>query len=346
MIRRLVLAGFLVLATLPPNARAESSDDDTPRLSTSLSVWRTSGNTTWSHDASAAEPRFGNPTSRLEYDNIDSTVVELRGRVDLPAGIFAELAYGTGEADGGTLTDTDFASARGAEAFGTTVSGAHAYSETVSILDGDSVRYFDARAGKEMLRSRDERFRGGLAARYLHWTEQYSARGVNQTICTAPDRLCLPQGTVAFRDRNVIFNDMRWRALFIGVWGRHRLSERLHLSADLAYSPLADLSSDDRHVLRADLAQDPSFRLEGQGQAATARIEATYHFSPRLAAALGLRYWWMAVRDEARGFTAFPAGGAPFSAPLNRFESERYGVTLSISYALGAVDQPAASRPD
>lgn len=340
MIRRVVLASFLLLSGLNPSIRADDSSarEDAFRVSTSLSVWQSAGRTAWSHDASAFEPLFGNPTSRLEYDSVDSTIVELRARVDLPDRLFLELAYGAGDAEGGTLTDSDFVSARGAAAFGTTVSGAHPYSETVSILDGDSVHYFDARVGKEVFRSRDNRSRAGPSVRYLDWTERYSARGINQTICTAPNRLCLPQGTVGLGDRTVLFNDAHWRALFIGVWGRHRLNERFDLSGELAFSPLADLKSDDRHFLRADLAQDPSFRLEGQGRAATARIEATYQLNPRLAASLGGRYWWMEVRNEARGFTAFPAGGAPFSSKLNSFQSERYGVTLSLSYALGATD--------
>lgn len=338
--QRLVLAACLALSSLYPAVRAEvtSPDEDTPRFSTSLSIWESTGNTTWSHDASAAQPLFGNPTSRLEYDGVDSTIVELRGRFDLPVGVSVELAYGAGSADGGRLTDSDFASARGAEVFGTAGSGSNVYSETVSILDGDAVHYFDARLSGEVYRTGDNRTRAGLSARYLDWTEQYSARGVTQTLCTAPNRACLPQGTVAFTDRRVIYNDARWRALFVGFWGRHRLNQRLELSGELGYSPLADLTSDDQHLLRADLARNPSFRLEGQGRAATARIEADYRFTPRLAASLGFRYWWMEVRSEARGFTAFPAGGDPFSARLNSFESERYGVTLSVTYRLGAID--------
>lgn len=320
------------------HAAESSGDDDARDLSMSLSVWESTGQTTWSHDASAAEPLLGNPTSRLEYDSIDSTIIELRGRLDLPARVFAELAYGAGDVNNGRLTDADFVSRRGAEALGTTVQGAHAFSETVSILDGDSVSYIDARLGKEIIRSRDGGSRVGVSARYLDWTEKYSASGVRQTICTAPNRLCLPEGTVALTNREVIFNEAHWRALFIGAWGRHRVNERFGLSGELALSPLADLTSDDRHLLRTDLNQDRSFRLAGQGRAATARVEATYQLDARLAASLGVRYWWMEVRDESRGFTAFPAGSAPFSARLNSFESERYGITLSVSYALGAVN--------
>jgi hypothetical protein len=340
MIRRLAFMAFLVTIGLNPTARAgmPATTGDASRVNVSLSAWQSTGNITWSHDASAFEPLFGNPTSRLEYDKVDSTIVELRARIELTERLFVELAYGAGDVDSGRLTDTDFVSASGARAFGTTVAGPHAYSETISILDGDSIHFIDARLGREFFRSPDHRSRAGLAARYLDWTEKFSARGVLQTVCTAPGRLCLPQGTFGFVDREVIYNDARWRALFIGAWGRHRVNERLTLSGELSLSPFADLSSDDRHALRSDLASDPSFRLTGQGRAATAGIEAAYHFNPRLAASIGVRYWWMEVRNEARGFTAFPADGAPFSSKLNSFESERYGVTLSLSYALGAIN--------
>lgn len=340
MIPRLVAVLVLLpaLVAAADHTRAGSAEPDTPRVRTTLSLWESTGDTTWSHDASGANPRFGDPTSKLEYDDVDSTIVELRARVDLPERFFLELAYGAGDAQGGRLTDADYVSGLGAEAFGTAVPGAHAYSETVSILDGNSVSFFDVRAGRLFYRSPGGRTAAGLAARYLDWSEKYSARGVNQTICTAPGRLCLPQGTAGFTGTQVIYNDARWRAAFIGVWGRHRLGDSLELSGELAFAPLADLNSDDKHLLRSDLGTDPSFRLEGQGTAATAQLDATYHINSRLAASVGVRYWWAEVRNEARGFTAFPAVDAPYSARLNSFETQRYGLTLSVSYALSAVD--------
>jgi len=149
MVQRLILCALVVLSgpICALRAALASPDGNSPGFSMSLSVWQSTGTTTWSHDASAAEPLFGNPTSRLKYDGVDSTIVELRARADLPEGSFVELAYGAGSAYSGHLTDADFVSAQGAEAFGTAVSGAHAYSETVSILDGDAVHYFDAMFG-------------------------------------------------------------------------------------------------------------------------------------------------------------------------------------------------------
>ncbi|HSH42380.1 MAG TPA: hypothetical protein VK973_09700 [Arenicellales bacterium] len=340
MTARLLLASWLFLAGAHPSVAADAGTprDEPSAVTVSLATWFSTGGSAWAHDASAVQPLFGNPTSRLEFDNVDADIIELRGRFNLPRDLFVELAYGAGNARGGRLTDADFVSALGARSLGTSVSGPHAYAETVSILDGDAVHYFDARIGRTLLRTRDRNSRLSLAARYLDWTEKYSARGVTQTICTAPGELCLPQGTIAFSGRQVLYNDARWRALFIALGGSHRFNDKVTLSGELAFSPLADLQSDDQHFLRADLARDPSFRLEGQGQAATVRLQGEYRLSPRLTAGLGVRWWWMEVRNESRGFTAFPAADAPFSSHLNRFESERYGITLSLSWAFGALN--------
>jgi len=337
---RLLLASclFLAGAAPAPAVDATSTRTDSSPVALSLATWMSTGGSTWAHDSSAVQPLFGNPTSRLEFDNVDSDIIELRARIELPRDFSLELAYGAGSAGGGRLTDSDFVSALGAGELGTTQAGPHAYSETVSILDGDAVHYVDASVGRTVFRTRDRGSQLSLAARYLDWTEKYSARGVTQTTCTSPGSLCLPQGTIAFTGRQVLYNDARWRALFIALRGRHRVNEKISLSGELAFSPLADLRSDDQHFLRADLARNPSFRLEGQGQAATARIQGEYRLSRRLTAGLGVRWWWMEIRNEPRGFTAFPAASAPFSSRLNRFESERYGVTLTLSWALGALD--------
>lgn len=336
---RSAVFAFALLTTLQVTARAaeppEGVRQGAPPVHTSLSVWQSTGSTTWSHDASASQPLFGNPTSRLEYSGVDSTIIELRVRVDLSRRWIGELAYGAGEARGGELEDADFLSAQGAAFFGTSVAGQHAYSKTVSDLSGDAVRYFEVKLNREMYRSPDRRSSAGVATSFLDWREQYLARGFTQTVCTAPNLLCHPSGFSALAGREVVSSDAEWRALFVGVWGTRRFGERVSVSGKLSYAPLANLDSHDRHLLRSDLAQSPSFRLAGNGQAATAELNATYRLGPRLTAGLGLRYWWMQVVDERHGLTVYPADAEPFSARLKSFESRRYGVMLNLTYALG-----------
>ena len=306
-----------------------------PDIDLSLGVWSSTGSTTWTHDASAFEPLVGNPTSRLDYDGVDSTIVELRAHIHLPRGFKAEIAYGAGDAEDGRFTDQDFLSAKGAEFFDSSVQGEHLYSETTSDLNGDTVRYFDIELDKTMYGSHGAETEAGVSVRYLNWNEKHRAQGLTQTICTAPNRICVPEGFSGFNDRDVILNDARWQALFVGVWAERQINERLGLSGEIFFAPLADLTSDDRHLLRPDLSQSPSFRLTGVGRGVAARVDANYRFTPRLTGSVGFRYWWAEVTNETGGFIVFPASGEPFGATLKRFESERYGLILNLVYALG-----------
>lgn len=327
-----------VAAVLVTNTAAYASEQKKPKVDVSIAIWESTGGTVWTHDASAFEPLVGNPTSRLEYDGVDSTIVELRARAELRRGWSAELAYGAGDAKDGQLIDQDFLSATGAISFGSSMQGEHLYSETVSGLDGDAIRYFDAKVVKELLHSANGKTKAGASLRYLNWKEKYRVRGVRQTVCTVPNLLCFPQGFSGFDNQDAVLNDARWQAVLFGVWGTHRIGERIALSGELFYSPLADLSSDDRHFLRPDLGQSPSFRLTGIGQAATLQIDAAYAVTSRLSASVGFRYWWMEVSNEDGGFAVFPAGTDPLGATLKQFESERYGVVLNIVYAFGVQD--------
>ena len=159
-------------------------------------------------------------------------------------------------------------------------------------------------------------------------------------MCTAPFSLCAPVGTSGFAGSNVIFNDVDWEAVFIGIDGSHRFGDRVAVSGRLAWSPRAELNNSDIHFLRSDLEQDPSFRMNGTGQAYAADINADVAITAALSAHLGFRYWKMDVENEPAGWTTFPRGGAPISAELTNFETERKGVTLGLSYVWGA--QPDA----
>ena len=306
------------------------------RFTLTAKLWQSGGDTSWNHNASALDPLLGDPSSQLRYQNVDSTVLEIRGRTLLPHRFFAELGVGAGNIDEGTLVDEDFLSAQGALAFGASVPGEHAFSSTISEIDGDDLHFFDLVLGLEVFRSRDHRSNLSLFGSYLDWSESYRAQGVLQTTCTVPNALCAPAGFTGFTGQDVIVNELRWRAVFLGVDGTHSFTSRFSVNARLSFSPLADLDNEDGHLLRTDLRQDPSFRMAGTGTAYSADLSASYRFSSRLAAHLGYRYWKMQVNDESGGWTSFPRNGPAFSAELNRFETERHGFTLGLSYRWGA----------
>ena len=186
-------------------AQGDESAGEEDRFTLTAKVWQTSGDTAWSHNASAADPLLGDPSSQLQYQCIDSTVLEIRGRGRLPRRFFLELGIGAGNIDEGTLLDEDFLSAQGAAAFGALVPGEHAFSTTVSEIDGDDLHYLDVVLGLGVYRSQDGRSELSVFGSYLDWNESYRAQGVVQTSCTVPNVLCAPAGFTGFAGQDFFY---------------------------------------------------------------------------------------------------------------------------------------------
>lgn len=108
----------------------------------SINTWVTEGQTKWRHDASALDPDLGVPSSELDYQGVDSNIVELSIYNKLPSGHSLKLSIGAGSIDNGVLVDDDYLSASGAVTYGATQSGAHRFSRTHSDIDGSGLFYF------------------------------------------------------------------------------------------------------------------------------------------------------------------------------------------------------------
>ncbi len=311
-----------------------------PKMTVGIKVWDSQGEMTWSHNASPQDPTLGNPTSRLTYQDIDSTVAEITGHIELPQRFYLELVWGSGDIDEGSLADEDFLSAFGAQFFGTTQSGEHLFSRTVSHVNDTDLHYYSLKLGRNVFDRQDRRGGIGLFGQLQFWSEQTRAVGIRQTVCTSPNILCAPAGFVGFNDTTVIKNDVDWRSLFIGVDGYYHLNNKFTVSGTLAYSPLTKVENEDIHFLRSDLAQNPSFKLDGEGETLNAEVNLSYQFTANFAGHAGLRYWKARIDNEAAGWSAFPAGGGQEFADLNELESERKGVTLGASYSFGGRQKP------
>ncbi len=271
----LALAGLLMAA--PALAAGERSADIKagPNVTLGIKIWASQGDMTWNHNASAVDSRFGNPTSRLTYQDIDSTVAEIMGHIRLPQRFYLELVWGSGDIDEGTLVDDDFLSAVGAQFFGASRRGEHLFSRTHSDVNDDGLHYYSLKLGRDVFRSQDRRGGIGLFGKYQVWTEETRAVGVRQIVCTTP-RLCQPVGFAGFANTDVIENDVDWDSLFIGVDGYYKFNDKFTVSGMLAYSPIAQVESEDIHFLRSDLAKNPSFRLEGDGETINAEVNLNY----------------------------------------------------------------------
>ncbi len=309
-----------------------------PKITLGLKLWDSKGEMTWNHNASIQDPTLGNPTSKLTYRDIDSTVAEIMGRMALPQRFYLELVWGSGDIDDGSLVDEDFLSAFGAQFFGTTQSGSHLFSQTVSDVDAFDLHYYSLKLGRDVLSTDDKRGGIGVFGQLQYWSEKTRALGIRQLVCTSPNNLCAPAGFVGFSNTAVIENDVDWRSLFLGVDGHYDLNDKFSISGMLAWSPVAKVKNQDFHFLRADLAQDPSFELDGEGEAYSAEINLNYRFTPNFAGHAGLRYWKAKIEDERSGWSIFPSGGGRIFADLNELESERRGITIGASYTFGGRD--------
>ncbi len=329
------LAGLVLIVPSASAGEWRTKFQAGPEVTLGLKIWDSDGEMTWNHSAQMLDPTLGNPTSKLTYKDIDSTVAEIMGRVALPQRFYLELVWGSGDIDDGSLVDEDFLSAFGAQFFGTTQSGGHLFSQTISEVDAVDMHYYSLKLGRDVFTTNDQRGSVGVFGKLQYWTEKTRALGIKQTVCTSPDNLCAPVGFSGFNNTAVIENDVDWRSLFIGVDGHYDVNDKFSVSGTLAWSPVSKVENQDFHFLRADLAQDPSFELDGEGETYSAEINLNYQFTPNLEGHAGFRYWKAKIENERSGWSIFPAGGGRVFADLNELENERKGITLGATYTFG-----------
>lgn len=339
----IIFFGLVGLMITHPTVSSEwqTKLQTTPKMAVGIKVWDSQGKMTWSHNASPQDPTLGNPTSRLTYQDIDSTVAEVSGHIELPQRFYLELVWGSGDIDDGSLVDEDFLSAFGAQFFGTSQSGEHVFSRTVSHVVDTDLHYYGLKLGRDILDHQHGRGGIGLFGQLQVWSEDTRAVGIRQTVCTSPNVLCAPEGFSGVNNTTVIENNVDWRSLFIGVDGHYHLNDKFTISGTLAYSPLTKVENEDIHLLRTDLAQSPSFKLDADGDTVNAELNLSYHFTRNVTGHAGLRYWKAKVENERAGWSAFPAGGGREFADLNELESERKGLILGVSYTFGLQPRPA-----
>lgn len=326
----LVLHGLQAHAAAPPG-------NGTPtrplRFDVGLSAWITTGNTTWSHNASGVSSALGNPSSTLDYKDVAANFVELSAKATLRERWFARAAFGFADIGGGRLVDDDFVSAEGAASFGTTVSGAHRFSRTFSNVEGSQSWYVQGEVGGRAWTFPRRRGRLDLFAGFQYWTQRHQATGVTQLECTAlaPSPIqCNPAGTVSNAGETVITNTQIWRSIELGLDTEIRLHRRVSVTGRAAFLPITWLTDEDVHQLRTDLQQNPSFRMTGWGIGAQLEGGASVQLLSRLFFDVGYRFWWNRTLDGE--WENFPVGGGGVTVPLTQFRTSRQGVTFGLRY--------------
>ncbi len=277
----------------------------------------TTGQTDWNHDASTAG--LGNPASELIYEELDTLALEFNGRVSLRrlgSGFSKSFVRGSvgfdADSGDGNFRDDDWNAAQVLT------------SSTDSVIPGTDLFYLTADVGHEWLTFGEGRGSLALFMGYSYWTEENEAYG-------AYNRLTGAQAiSTAIR---VINNKVEWHSFRLGALAELPLSDRLNLTADVAFIPYADMHNEDSHLLRTvmtDLGPAPNVIMDGSGLGFQGEVGLAYDLTQNWAAALDFRYWNLqGDGDITLGVdSTTPAG--PF--PLNDFDTFRYGISAGLTY--------------
>jgi len=299
-------ASFALLLCLSFPARAQGDEFG-------ARYWYSEGRTTRSHNAQFADPRVGNPTSVLTWEDLTAHSLELHGRKTFAGGTHGDWYVkgyaGFGDIKSGSLDDEDF------------FAGQRKFSDTTSTVKGDSLTYASVDVGTDVWRSSTGR--AGFFLGYHIWREYVDAYGIVRTVPpfgrTDPDSLL------------VISNEVTWQSLRIGFAGEWNVSPPTRIKLDAAFVPFAHVRDADSHWLRQDPSQPdflgpvPNIHSKGDGYGFQLDAELRHLVQRDWEIGAGLRYWWLRARDGEHQ-------QAGRNLQLLELESQRVGLTLSVTH--------------
>jgi len=303
-----------------------------PKVEVALGAWISSGETRWAHNASGSSALFGNPTSKLIYQDHSTNIAELTVKVPIGSKLFGRINIGGASGGGGTLTDNDYLAA----------DGGNPSSVTASNLSGNTTFYLNLDGGMRLHTFADQRgWIDGIVG-FQYWYQQYQAYGVSQVTCTnagatvvidpgpPAQTLCNPGASPISTSVLAITNTSSWYSIRAGGQVEYQLTRYLGLQGSVALNPLSILNNKDIHHLRSDLQQNPSFSMLGIGIGGDADVGIKVMIVRNLFFNLGYRVWWNQTYTGT--LTGYPVGAASASFPLTQFQSLRHGTTFGLNF--------------
>jgi hypothetical protein len=299
---RLFVFALLAAATV---ARAQSPVVLQNGWELGVRYWFSDGTTQWSHNAQGIDPSLGNPTSILTYDDVRAHSLELHARKSFAGSWFVRGNAGLGAVTDGRLIDEDFDT------------GQVKFSESNSPVKGNGLVYATLDVGRDIWVLSAGGGTVGLFAGYHHWRERLDTYGATW-----------PVNSFGFADVResvpFISNEATWNSLRLGVSWNASINARTRVSLDAAWLPYARLRNEDSHWLRSDFGPAPNVFIKGRGYGFQLDLELRHRLSDNWEAGAGFRHWWIEARNGNVSTNVF-------SAPLVEFESQRTGLTLSLT---------------
>jgi hypothetical protein len=275
----------------------------------------TTGETTWSHDASKLNPILGDPSSKLTYKDNDTHIVDLGAKFHLTRRWYLQGNGGFSvDFDRGRLIDDDY------------LAGQYLYSRTSSSITGTGTWYVNGNVGYRAVEFPNGRGQLELLGGFRYWRTEHEATGFDRLVCDPNVTSCVPQSSAA----RAITNTTHWiTPVQVGINTDYRLTGRLSIGLKASVSPISIVYNQDVHHLRSDLQQDPSFSMRGVGVGGSAEPTVKFMLTRQLAITAGYRVWWN--RTYTGTWEIHPAGSGTQSAPLTEFQTIRHGVPVGLT---------------
>lgn len=287
-----------------------------PRVELSLRSWLYSaGETQWSHDASGINPVFGDPTSKLKYQDTDTHLVGLGAKFYLNRRVYLDGEFGLSvDYDRGTLIDDDY------------FAGQRLVSRTSSHVSGKGTWYVNGNVGLRAVEFHNNRGHFDVLAGFQYWRTTYEASGIQTLACDSSIFTCGPTSPTA----PAIKNTTHWITPFqIGGKLEYRVLPRVSANLKILFSPASIVYNEDIHFQRDDLQQDPSFSMLGIGVGGTAEPSVSIILTRHLTLTGGYRMMWN--RTYYGRWDIHSIGGGTESAPLTEFQTFRHGAVVALT---------------
>ncbi len=317
------LSGFafamLFVPTLVFGQQATVADKEKFSLLVAQRAWVTNGNS----DLNIAGPGgVPNILSELEWDDVDSTVVEFTADALFFKRYILSVDIGFGAISGGSLRDKDFLG------FDRTL----LFSDTISAADNDDLFYVNVDLGYRILNCcpfgfswavPDKKPRGtlDLLIGYQHWRETYIGK---KTIDLFPGTRTIDQG-------NAITEDFTWDSLRLGTRVNIEILPKFSFRGRLMFVPWTNFDLEDRHHLRTDLKQNPSFETRTRGGFGV-QFDATLSYIVWRGLSIEAGYQLWDIRSGDGTITARSLILGDVKEPFNEATSTRHGAIIGINY--------------
>jgi hypothetical protein len=276
-----------------------------------ISTWLSKGRTQ-ADFFNASNTRISN----LEWENVESNIVQLDGEIEFPNLFFVKGVYGYGVIDDGDFTDKDFL-ADGTE-----------FSKTNHNVTDDKLWYINIDVGRQLFKSQDGKFklRGFLG--YQHLEEKFVSKGLNEQILFGVDITSL---STLGANANAITWETRWDSLRVGLEGDYKFTEKCGVNIKTAWIPHSDFENEDDHHRRTDLAENPSFRDDGIGDGVDFEMNINYDIMERVNFKVGYHHWYF--REDGDSSAYGSTGTTTFIPDGQEYETQRYGATFALTYS-------------